>query len=98
METKLQQLRDFWATGDYRRALKLAASWPRLGLHKEAIQRGWAALSYPSFYVGLGVEPASLVGAGLDALAERYGFSRAAVWWCSRCGEFYQLDVSCPCT
>jgi len=72
MHTKLAQMKIMWAAGDYRGALKLAASWPQLGTHKEAITRGWAAVSNPKFYMELGQNPAALYKAGLVAVAERY--------------------------
>lgn len=73
METKLSKLKKLMAYGDHRAALRLAAGWPRLGDHKEAITRGWAALSNPGFYRELGRDPEALVAAGLAAIRERYG-------------------------
>lgn len=72
METKLARLKALWAAGDYRAALKLAAGWPRLGRHRDAIRRGWAAASNPTFYRELGQDPDALYQAGLQAVAERY--------------------------
>ena len=72
MKTKLQQLRDFMATGDYRPALRLAASWSELGGHKAAIGRGWAAIVHPQFYIDIDQNPEELVAAGLAAIRERY--------------------------
>ena len=72
METKLEKLKKMWAAGDYRAALKLAASWPRLGDHKGAIQRGWAAVTHESIYRQMGKDPEELYRAGLVAVADRY--------------------------
>jgi len=72
MPTKLEQLKKLWDAGDYRNALKLAATWPRLGEHKKAIQQGWAAAWNPGFYHQMGKDPAALYRDGLGALAERY--------------------------
>jgi hypothetical protein len=74
METQLSKLKQFMANGNYRSALKLAASFGRLGSHKAAIERGWAAITYPAFYVGLGQNPDALVATGLAAIRERYGW------------------------
>lgn len=60
------------ASGDWGKALKLAASWPRLGEHKKAIEQGWAAYSNPSFYRQLGKDPEGLIVAGVNALRLRY--------------------------
>lgn len=67
-----EELRTLWAAGEYRRALKLAAGWPRLGEHKDAIQAGWAAASNRDFYRQLGKDPDAMVAAGLAAVAARY--------------------------
>ena len=71
--TKLDQMKALWAAGDRRNALRMAASWPMLGEHKDAIQRGWAATVNPGFYRQLGKDPEVVQKAGLEALAERYG-------------------------
>ena len=73
MVTALQTLKDLWGAGEHRKALKLAASWPRLGEHKRAITQGWAATSNPAFYREIGREPAELYRNGLAAVATRYG-------------------------
>ena len=73
MQTALQKLTAHVTTGDWRAALKLAASWPQLGTHRDAIQQGWAALRNPDFYRELGKDPEQLVAAGQAAIKERYG-------------------------
>ena len=72
METALDRLKALWADGEYRKAIKLAASWPRLGEHKAAIERGWAAASNPAFYRQLRKDPVALYHKGLVAVAARY--------------------------
>ena len=74
--TALQRLTVLWAAGEYRKALKLAASWPRLGKHKVAIQRGWLAASHPGFCRQMDRDPKALYTEGLNAVAERYGLPR----------------------
>lgn len=76
METKISKLRALMATGDYRAALRLAASFGRLGEHKEQITRGWAAMTRASFYRQIGKDPEVLVEAGIKAIEERYGIIR----------------------
>ena len=70
---KVEQLRAMMEAGDWRGALHMAAKFPRLGAHRDAIQRGWEALARPAFYRELGKDPDALVLAGIDALRERYG-------------------------
>ncbi len=72
MKTELAKLKEMMAKGDHRGALKLAAKWSRLGSHKEAIQRGWAAVSNPEFYRQLGEKPDQLVALGVSAIQDRY--------------------------
>lgn len=70
--TKLSILRDHMSRCDYRAALKLAASWHELGEEKEAITRGWAAMTNPKFYVDIGMSPQQLVNEGIAAIRRRY--------------------------
>ncbi len=72
MQTKLQQLRRYMADGDHRSALRLAAGWPQLGEHRDAITCGWAAMVHPAFYEAIGRDPSVLVARGLDAIRSRY--------------------------
>ena len=73
METALERLRALWAEKNYHKALKLAASWPRLGGHARQIRQGWAAISNPDFYRQLGRDPEALYSDGLAAVAEQFG-------------------------
>jgi len=77
METALDRLKALWAAGEYRKALKMAASWPRLGAHDKAIRDGWSAATNPDFYRQIKRDPAALVAAGLAAIAERYDLAEA---------------------
>lgn len=72
MQRKIDILHGFMESGDWGKALKLAASWPRLGKHKAAIQRGWAAYSRPAFYSQLNYDADKLVKDGIGALKDRY--------------------------
>lgn len=69
---KIDVLHGYMAAGDWVAALRLAARFPRLGEHKDAITRGWAALQNPTFYKEIGKDPDALVAAGVAALKERY--------------------------
>jgi hypothetical protein len=72
VQTKLSKLKQYMAAGDYRAALRLAASWGELGDHKETIQKGRAADVHPEFYLAIGENPVELVAAGIAAIRERY--------------------------
>jgi hypothetical protein len=73
MKTKLSTLREFMAAGDWRAALKLADSFGDLGIHKQQIERGWAAYTRPDFYREIGKNPEDLIADARAALVERYG-------------------------
>ena len=72
METKLAKLKTAMAANDWHAALRIAARFPRLGEHKVAITRAWAALTNRAMYEQMGHDVDSLVAAGVDALKARY--------------------------
>ena len=71
--TKLAHLRDAMRAGNWEQALRMAARFPRLGEHKEAIVRAHEAYSNPRFYSQLGYDMEKLKAEGRRALVERYG-------------------------
>lgn len=70
--SKLDQLKQAAAAGDWREALRVAQAFQHLGPQKEAITRAWAALENPNFYRQIGKDPATLVSLGITALRVRY--------------------------
>lgn len=72
MQTKLSKLKAAWDAGDKIEALRIAAKFPQLGTHKQAISTGWAAHQSPEFYREIGRDPAALIQAAFDAIADRY--------------------------
>ncbi len=72
METKIAKLRTAWNAGDRRSALGIAARFPRLENHAEAIQRGWGAVQNPAFYRQIGKDPDELEALAYRALIDRY--------------------------
>lgn len=75
MQTKLSKLKAAWDAGDRLEALRIAAKFPQLGPHKQAIHQAWNAHQNPSFYREIGRDPDALLEAGYTALAERYKLS-----------------------
>jgi hypothetical protein len=72
MTTKLQRLRRCMRAGDWRNALRLAASFPRLGEHHAVIVRAHEAGWHPDFYRAIGRDPDADIAAGIAALRARY--------------------------
>lgn len=70
---KIDRLRDLMRAGRWDAALALAARWPRLGDHAQAIRLGHEAAAHPGFYRQLGKDPEQMREAGITALRERYG-------------------------
>ena len=69
---KIDILRQHMAAGDYRKAMALAASWPRLGDAEQAIRAAHEAFVRPDFQRQLKRDPAALVSVGIAALHRRY--------------------------
>jgi plasmid stabilization system protein ParE len=72
METKLSKLRAAMETDDWATALRIAAKFPRLGEHREAITRAWAAITHRLTYEQMGHNVDSLISTGVAALKARY--------------------------
>jgi len=72
MLTKLAQLKALMAADDWRGALKLAASFPRLGDDAVQISRGWEAYARPEFYRQIGYDIDRLKSDGRAALRRRF--------------------------
>jgi len=58
--------------GEWAKALSLAAKFPQLGDHKDAIVRGHEACVRPDFYRQINRDPDILVKIGIAALTDRY--------------------------
>lgn len=70
---KATRLRALVAAEDWPRALKLAASLPRLGDDKTTLQRAYEANARPTFTRQLKRDPEALVAAGIEVLKRRWG-------------------------
>jgi hypothetical protein len=69
---KIDTMRRYMAAGDWRSALKLASTFPRLGDEAVTIRRAWEACARPDFYRSIRRDPAAHVAAGIKALRRRY--------------------------
>jgi hypothetical protein len=74
---KISLLKAAAETGDWRRAISIAAKFARLGAHKERITRAHNAFEKPNFNKQIGKDPTSLVIDGVKALKERYNLCQA---------------------
>jgi len=71
-EKKIDVLLAHMRSGDWQRALSLAASFPRLGEEKAAIVRAHEVLAHPGFYAQLGHDEDRILREGIAALRSRY--------------------------
>lgn len=71
-ERKIETLVRYMRSENWPCALRLAASFPRLGEHKAAIVRAHEVLAHPGFYAQLGLDEANLLDEGIAALRARY--------------------------
>jgi len=72
METKISILRAHMSKGEWPKAIALAAKFPRLGKHRNAILDAQLALTNPNFILGIKKDPQQLIEAGKTALIEAY--------------------------
>ena len=74
METKLQTLKNAAACGDWQKAFSIAARFPRLGAHRDAILDAHMAFTNPRFLAQVRRDPAACIEAGKEALRTAYKF------------------------
>jgi hypothetical protein len=72
MQTKISQLRQAAAQGDWPKALRIAARFSELGDHGPEIVRAHEAGHNPRFYRQIGKDPDAAIAAGIAALKARY--------------------------
>ena len=73
MDSKLSLVRRHMQAGDWQAAVRLAARFPRLGPHRDAILDAHSAYTNPRFVQQIGKDPAALQDAGRTALLARFG-------------------------
>lgn len=73
METKLQTLKNAAQAGDWQKAFSIAARFPRLGAHRNAILDAHTAYTNPRFLAQIGRNVESCIDSGKSALIAAYG-------------------------
>lgn len=73
METKLSQLKKAAALNDWRKAVAIAAKFPRLGEFRGPILDAHMAYTNPRFLSQVGKDVDSCIAAGREALVAAYG-------------------------
>ena len=72
METKLQTLKNAAAAGDWRKAISIAARFPRLGGIRNAVLDAHMAYTNPRFLAQVGKDVTSCIEDGKRALTTAY--------------------------
>lgn len=74
MQTKLSQVKQAFESGDFSKAIRIAAKFPDLGAQRNAILDAHLAITNPRWMLGLGKDIEQFIDAGIQALALRYKF------------------------
>ena len=72
MKTKLDTLKEAAARNDWRKAIAIAAKFPRLGAYKADIERAHMAYTYPHFLEQTGRDVEDCKAQGRAALIKSY--------------------------
>lgn len=72
-ETKLSQLRAHMEAGEWEKAIAIAARFPRLGAHRNAILDAHSAYTNPRFLVQIGRDVDACIEGGKLAIIAAYG-------------------------
>lgn len=75
METKLQTLKNAAACDDWKKAISIAAKFPRLGKHRNAILDAHSAFVNPRFLLQLGRNVETCIEDGKLALITAYSLN-----------------------
>lgn len=72
MQTKLSQLKDAYYAGNTTKAIRIAARFPNLGAHRDAILDAHIAITNPRWTLNMKRDVDQTIAAGIDALRIRY--------------------------
>jgi hypothetical protein len=75
METKLQTLKNAASAGDWQKAIAIAARFPRLGAHRNAVLDAHSAYTNPRFLTQTGRDVNACIDAGKSALIAAYSLN-----------------------
>ena len=73
MQTKLSQLKEAYAAGNFAKSIRIAAKFHDLGAQRNAILDAHTAITNPRWMVGLGKDVDVAIANGISALQIRYG-------------------------
>jgi hypothetical protein len=73
MHSKASVVREHMAAGRWQEAIRIAARFPRLDRHRNAILDAHGAYTNPHFLVQLGRDIEALKQSGIAALIDRFG-------------------------
>jgi|TARA_R110000868_G_scaffold58480_1_gene180695 hypothetical protein len=72
MQTKLSQIKQEFADGNFNKAIRIAAKFHDLGDQRNAILDANLAITNPRWMLGLGKDLDQAIAAGINALRIRY--------------------------
>lgn len=72
MKTKLETLKDAAHSGDWKKAISIAARFPRLGEYRSAVLDAHMAYTNPRFLAQVGRDADNCIAAGKSALIAAY--------------------------
>lgn len=72
MKTKLSMLKEAARANDWRKAISIAAKFPRLGEIRNAVLDAHMAFTNPRFLVQIGKDVDSTISAGINAIIAAY--------------------------
>ena len=72
MQTKLSQIKEEFAAGNFNKAIRIAAKFHDLGDQRNAILDAHLAITNPRWMLGLGKDIDQTIKAGINALRIRY--------------------------
>jgi len=72
MQTKLSQIKEEFAAGNFNKAISIAAKFHDLGDQRNAILDAHLAITNPRWMLGLGKDIDQAIKAGINALRIRY--------------------------
>jgi len=78
-DTKLAEIRLAMESNDWETAIKIAASFVRLGKHKVAIARAAEVINRPEIYIQMGYDVDAVIDKGIIALKQRFDKSWSEV-------------------